>query len=346
MEYRFLGNTGIKVSAISFGTMTWREKDKDELYFSIFKKCYDSGINFFDTAEGYFEGLSEEVLGRMIKRLGVPREDLVISTKLFNTSPGQKISPNKIGLSRKHIIEGTKNSLKRLQLDYVDVLFCHRFDYETPIEEVVRAMNWVIEKGWALYWGTSEWSSEQIKEAYGICDKLGLMRPVVEQPQYNMLTRNRFEVEYADLFDKFRMGSTVWSPMCGGLLSGKYIEGIPDDTRFSDPLAKKIFLDNYFGANGEKKDKINNTLKSMIELATKLETTLPILALAWVIKNNDVSTCMIGATKVEQVEENIKALQVYKKLTPEVEETIEKILGNSPDTSLNWKKWIPMPKRR
>ena len=345
MEYRFLGNTGIKVSAVGFGNMTWREKDKEEEYFAIFKRCYELGINFFDTAEIYGDNLSEEILGRLLKRLGAPREDLVISTKLYHNKP-VTTNPNSIGLSRKHIIEGIKNSLKRLQLDYVDILFCHRFDHETPLEETIRAMNWVIEQGWAFYWGTSEWSAEQIKETYGICDRLGLIKPVVEQPQYNFLVRKKFEAEFGDLFDKHRMGSTTWSPLCGGLLSGKYIDGIPEKTRLEDPWWRVFFWDPYMGPNGEKKDQINLMLKGLIAIAEKLGTTLPTLSVAWILKNKDVSTCMIGASKVSQLEENIKALELYKKITPEIEESIEKVLANAPETPVNWKTWSSFPRRR
>ena len=236
--------------------------------------------------------------------------------------------------------------MKRLQLDYVDILFCHRFDQETPLEETIRAMNWVIGQGLAFYWGTSEWSAEQIKETYGICDRLGLIRPVVEQPQYNMLVRKKFEVEFADLFDKYRMGSTIWSPMCGGVLSGKYLDNIPEGTRLSDPMMKRFFWDPYMGPNGEKKDQVNAMIKELKEIAAGFGTTLPVLALAWTLKNKDVSTCMIGASKLEQLEENLKAVEVYKKLTAEIEEQIEKALGNAPETPMNWKSWAPFSKRR
>jgi len=297
MEYRFLGATGLKVSLFGFGNMMMREKDKEDLYFSLFKRAYELGINFFDTAEVYGDNISEEILGNLIKRLNVPREDLVISTKLYRNR-WNNMNPNATGLSRKHIIEGIKNSLKRLQLDYVDILYCHRFDSETPLEETIRAMNWVIKQGWAFYWGTSEWTAEQIKEAYGICDKLGLIKPVVEQPQYNMLVRQKFEVEYGDLFDRYKMGSTIWSPMCGGVLSGKYIGGVPEDSRNQDVEMKKFFWDPYYGPNGEKKGQLDATLKGLKEIAESLGTSLPVLALAWTLKNKDVSSCLIGASKV------------------------------------------------
>ena len=299
MDYKFLGPTGLKVSHLGFGCMTFDDLSQEDQYFEIFKKCFDSGVNFFDTAENYGNSNSEIIVGKCIKRLGCQREDLVISTKLFyNDLNFGNPKINRVGLSRKHIIEGIKASLKRLQLDYVDVLFCHRQDDETPLEETCRAMNWIIEKGWALYWGTSEWSAERITEAYGICDKLGLIRPVVEQVQYNMFIREKFEVEFANLFEKTKMGSTIWSPLAGGMLSGKYVEEIPKDSRIVEAaMTKAWFYDPYMGTE-EKKAKTVTILKGLKEVADGLGCSLAQLALAWVLKSNDVSTCMIGAKKV------------------------------------------------
>lgn len=299
MEYKFIGPTGLKVSHLSLGCMTFDDLSKEDQYFEIFKKCFDSGINFFDTAENYGNNTSEILLGKCIKRLGCPREDLVISTKLYYTNLDfTNPKPNRVGLSRKHIIEGIKASLKRLQLDYVDLLFCHRPDIETPLEETCRAMNWVIEQGLAFYWGTSEWAAERITEAYGICDRLGLIKPVVEQTQYNMFVRERFEVEYANLFEKLKMGSTIWSPLARGILTGKYIEEIPKDSRAGkDARAKAWCYDPYMGTE-EKKEKTVKILKGLMEIAGGVGCSLPVLALAWTLKNNDVSTCMIGANKV------------------------------------------------
>jgi voltage-dependent potassium channel beta subunit len=350
MEYRFLGPTGLKVSTLGFGCMTFEDLSKEDTYFEIFKKCYDSGINFFDTAENYFNGNSEILLGRCLKRSGIPREELVISTKLFYSNMDflnlPKWKPNTYGLSRKHIIEGVKNSLKRLQLDYVDILFCHRYDHEVPLEEICRAMNWVIEQGWAFYWGTSEWPAEKIIEAYGICDKLGLMRPVVEQPQYNMLVRERFEVEFGELFDKYHMGSTIWSPLAAGILTGKYNEEIPQDSRAAkDPIGKAWTVDRHMGTEEQKK-KLLETLKKLKEIADGLGGSLPQLALAWTLKNKDVSTCMLGATKVSQLEDNLKALELAKKLDCNILKKIEDALGNRPSTGMNWKAWQPHVPRR
>ena len=207
MEYRYLGNTGLKVSVFGFGN--WVNNFNDEMTKECFKKCLENGINFFDTAEIYGLGAGETSFGKVIKELNIPREKIVVSTKIFKIGD----DPNDSFLSRKHIREGLKNSLKRLQLDYVDIVFCHRYDMHTPLEETCRAMNWMIEHGYAFYWGTSEWTASQIMEAYGICDRLGLKRPVVEQCHYNMLYRNSMEVDYRDLFKKYKMGTTIWSPL-------------------------------------------------------------------------------------------------------------------------------------
>ena len=207
MEYRYLGNTGLKVSVLGYGN--WVNNMNDEMTKECFKKCLENGINYFDTAEAYGNGAGETSFGKIIKELNIPREKIVVSTKIFSIGD----DPNDSFLSRKHIREGVKNSLKRLQLDYVDIVFCHRYDMHTPLEETCRAMTWIIEHGYAFYWGTSEWTASQIMEAYGICDRLGLKRPVVEQCHYNMLYRNSMEVDYRDLFKKYKMGTTIWSPL-------------------------------------------------------------------------------------------------------------------------------------
>jgi len=266
-------------------------------------------------------------LGEALKSLKVPREELVISTKVYYGKYGPeelmaKKIPNTFGLSRKHIIEGVRASLKRLQIDYSDIIFCHRFDHETPLEETCRAMNWLIDNGLTFYWGTSEWTAQQIQDAYTVCDRLGLMRPVAEQCQYNMFTRQKMEVDYVPLFDRSKMGTTVWSPLAGGMLTGKYIETIPEDSRVGTwgEIAKMFFFDPYMA--GEKKEKTIATLKSLCEVATSLGGNLTQLALGWVIKSNDVSTAIIGASRVAQIEDDVKALEMAKKLTPEVLEKI------------------------
>jgi voltage-dependent potassium channel beta subunit len=264
------------------------------------KLCLSSGINFFDNAEFYSDGIAETILGKILKRLKVPREEVVISTKIYFKSYhlDTKTHPNSKGLSRKRIIEGLKLSLERLQLEYVDVVFCSRPDSETPLEETVRTMNWVIEKGWALYWGTSEWPAETIKEVYGLCDKLGLIKPIVEQVQYNMVVRERFEGEYGDLFDNYKMGSTIWAPLAGGLLTGKYVEEIPKDSRVGKiPMAKGFSYDPHMGTE-EKRVKFNEKILKLKDLAKSLDCSISQLALAWTLKNKDVTVCMIGASNV------------------------------------------------
>jgi len=344
MEYRPLGPTGLKVSAVSYGNwLTANDPTAETTTVEVVAKCYELGINFFDTAEiyGIPDGTAEIYMGNALKKLNTPRENLVVSTKLFKCGTGI----NSSGLSRKHVIEGLTNSLKRMQLDYVDVVFCHRHDHETPIEEIVKGMNWLIQNNKAFYWGTSEWSSEAIQEAYTACDRLNLIKPVVEQPQYSLLWRDRFEVEYGHLFDKYKMGSTIWSPLAGGLLSGKYNHGEATEGRFSTwngPGSDKF--KNMF--TPENKEKNTKMLQGLGHLAKELNCSQAQLALAWTLKNKDVSTAIFGATKTSQVEDNVKAVEIYKKITPEIEEKIEKLIENRPKPGMNWKKWSAFPPRR
>ncbi len=336
MQYKNLGSTGLKVSVIGLGTgIVPEDPAQQENFKQIVKKAYDAGINFFDTAEMYGYGSSEIALGKAIKELNLPREQLIVSTKLF-WGPGD--GPNDTGLSRKHIIEGTKNSLKRLQLDYVDIIFCHRADLETPVEETCRAFDFLINQGKTLYWGTSEWPVERIMEAHRVCEKLGLHKPVVEQPEYNMLVRAKVDKEYLPLFQDHGIGTTVWSPLASGVLSGKYNNGIPAGTRFDDPAFKQ-FYDVYLGDNI--REKTLKVVKGVEEIAKELGCTQVQLAYAWVLKNPNVSVCLLGATKVAQIEENLKAVEVAKKLTPEVLERISKVLDNAPVGHFNFKLWKP-----
>ncbi|EDK31511.1 aldo/keto reductase family oxidoreductase (macronuclear) [Tetrahymena thermophila SB210] len=351
MEYRSLGNTGLKVSVISFGTMVvtddplQQEKTNEHV-----KKAWDLGINYFDTSEYYGYGLGEIQLGVALKSLKVPREDIVVSTKIFLGSKigdinCQKI--NSIGLSRKHIKEGVKNSLKRLQLDYADIVFCHRFDHETPFEEIARAFTELIQAGVIHYWGTSEWSAANIFEMREICAEKNLIKPCVEQPQYNMIARDRIESEYARLFDKYRMGSTVWSPLAQGILAGKYNQGgVPESVRFEaqNSFIFKRYWNNFFSP--EKKDHLLNALGQLADYAKELDMTQAQLAMCWVLTNKDVSTAITGCSRAEQLEETVKCVQMYKKLTPEVLLKLEKILGNTPDQGINYKTFTPLPTRR
>mmetsp|Transcript_54036 Transcript_54036/g.74095 ORF Transcript_54036/g.74095 Transcript_54036/m.74095 type:complete len:235 (-) Transcript_54036:471-1175(-) len=226
MIYRYLGNSGLKVSVFGFGN--WLNSHKEESYIvtrDCIKAMFDAGVNFFDTAEIYGNGVAETVMGRAFKELEFRREDLVVSTKIMHCGSG----PNDCMLQRKHIVEGLQNSLKRLQLDYVDVVFCHRPDYETPIEETCRAMHYLVESGLTFYWGTSEWTAARIEQAIAFCEAKGLHKPIVEQPQYNMLVRDRFEKEYRDIFMSHGYGTTIWSPLASGILAGKYNDGnIPE----------------------------------------------------------------------------------------------------------------------
>ncbi|KAL4429705.1 hypothetical protein ABPG74_001391 [Tetrahymena malaccensis] len=348
MEYRLLGNTGLKVSVISFGNWLnsdhpdWQERTNLHV-----KKAWDLGINFFDTAELYGYGEGEKQFGVALKALNVPREDLVISTKIFwGTSDPKKI--NALGLNRKHIKEGVKNSLKRLQLDYVDVVFCHRYDHETPVEEVARAFTELIQEGYIHYWGTSEWTAAQIYEVREVCAEKNLIKPSAEQPQYNMFVRDRFEADYANLFDKTRMGTTVWSPLAGGILTGKYnVGGIPSGARW-DTFSENAFLkgiwNNYFAP--DKKDKLIKILTSLEALAKELGMSQAQLAMSWVIANKDVSTAITGCSRPEQLEETVKCVELYKKITPEVIKRIDEIIGNTPDQGVNFKTFTPFPPRR
>ena len=321
MEYRFLGNTGLKISSLSLGSwVTFGEQIDLERSYEIMKAAFDLGVNFFDNAEAYAEGNAEIVMGKIIKKAGWKRTDLVISTKIFWGGKGV----NDVGLSRKHIIEGTKASLKRLQTDYVDLIFCHRPDLYTPIEETVRAMNHIIDSGMAFYWGTSEWSAEQIRHAYEIARREHLIPPVMEQPQYNMLHREKMEKDFLPLFRDFKLGTTVWSPLASGFLSGKYNDGIPKGSRMSMKEYKWLW-ERY--KNIEWKDRS----KKLSDLALKLGISQAQLAIAWILNNPNVSTVITGASKVEQVHQNIKSLEAVKLLTDEVMQEIENILQNKPE---------------
>lgn len=315
MEYRRLGRAGIKVSALSFGSwVTFGTRIGVTEAKQMLKTAFDHGVNFFDNAEVYANGQSEEIMGEALKQF--KRSDLVISTKIFWGGDG----PNDTGLSWKHLVEGTKNSLRRLQLDYVDLLFCHRPDPGTPIEETVRCMNYLIQQGCAFYWGTSEWSAKEIEEAFQISERLDLIPPSMEQPQYNMLVRERFEKEYAPLYENYSLGTTTWSPLASGALSGKYNNGVSPE--LSEERAQ--WVERYLTPDNLKK------LKALSEMAGNLGCTQSQLAIAWCLKNRNVSTVILGASNVKQLEENLGAQKVSEKLTPEILKNIEGILANKP----------------
>ena len=340
MEYRFLGRSGLKVSALSFGAwVTFNDQlDVDHAY-ACMKEAYDRGCNFFDNAEVYAAGQAETIMGEVLRKAGWARSNLVVSTKIFwgggpaPAGAGPAHGVNDRGLSRKHILEGTDAALKRLGLDYVDLIFCHRPDVDTPIEETVWAMNHVINQGKALYWGTSEWSAERIRRAYDFARREHLIPPLMEQPQYNMLHRERVEAEYASLYDEIGLGTTIWSPLASGILTGKYNDGIPAGSRLSLPNYQWLRPELESEAGRAKVAKV----KLLAPVAADLGCSLAQLALAWCLSNDDVSTVITGASSPKQVAENFAALEVAERLTPDVLETIEAILDNRPTGERNWR---------
>jgi len=324
MEYRFLGRSGLKVSALSLGAwVTYGGQVGEEIAYECMQAAYEAGVNFFDNAEAYSRGNAEVVMGNVIRKTGWKRSDLVISTKIFWGGKG----PNDNGLSRKHILEGVDASLKRLQMDYVDLVFCHRPDLYTPVEETVRAMNHVINQGKAFYWGTSEWSATQIMEAYGIARREHLIPPLMEQPEYNMFHRERVEREYARLYQEIGLGTTIWSPLASGLLTGKYGQGIPTGTRVT--LKGFEWLRKDFESEEARKNIAK--VEQLKPVADELGCSVAQLALAWCLKNPNVSTVITGASRASQVDENMKALDVVPLLREDVIQKIEAILDNKPE---------------
>ena len=329
MEYRNLGRSGLKVSALSYGSwVTFGTQVDVDAAAEMMKIAYDAGVNFFDNAEAYAGGESEIIMGKALKKLGWKRSDLVLSTKIFWGGKG----PNDTGLSRKHILEGTKAALERLQTDYVDLVFCHRPDYETPIEETVRAMSYLVDNGYALYWGTSEWSAREISKAYEIAERLHLVPPTMEQPEYNLLDRTRFEVEYKALFEEYGLGSTTWSPLSSGVLTGKYSRGIQEG-RLTLPGYEWLKA-RYESEDGKRRIEAVERLRPIAE---ELGLSLAALSLAWVTKNPNVSTVITGASKPSQVEQNMKALESAKLLTPEIMKRIDDAVGTRPTQPRNWR---------
>jgi voltage-dependent potassium channel beta subunit len=330
MEYRNLGKAGIKLSALSLGAwVTYGGQVNEEVAYDCMTAAYEAGVNFFDNAEAYANGNAEVVMGNVIKRTGWKRTDLVVSTKLFWGGDG----PNNSGLSFKHISEGINASLKRLQMDYVDLVFCHRPDMETPIEETVWAMNQVIQQGKAFYWGTSEWSSTEIMEAYGVARREHLIPPTMEQPQYHMFHRQKVESEFLRLYREIGLGTTIWSPLASGLLTGKYNQGIPQGSRLG--LEGFGWLKERLDDEAWKEDL--KKLNDLDKIAKDLGGTLAQLALAWCLKNPNVSTVITGASKAEQVRENMKALEIYQQIGDDVMERIDEILDNKPEGEPNYR---------
>jgi len=327
MEFRRLGPAGLKVSVFSLGGwLTYGGTQKGSIVKDCMEAAWNHGINFFDTADVYSAGQCEIEMGEAFKGLAWPRDEYVLSTKVFFGTSRKE--PNTRGLSKKHIIEGLKSSLKRLQHDYVDVVFAHRHDPDVPMKEIVEAFTQAIHMNLAYYWGTSEWSAAQIQEATEIAEKYNLIAPIVEQPQYNAFHRERFEKEYAPLYEKFQYGTTIWSPLASGLLTGKYNDGIPEDSRFATNSA--FFKDTVEKLKSEEGQAKIEKVRKLTKVAEKLGASVSQLSLAWAAKNPNVSTVILGASKVEQIHDNIGALKLLPKLTPEVMEEIEGILGNKP----------------
>ena len=316
MEYRKLGKSGLKVSELSFGSwVTFNTQVDTKLAEDMFKVCFDSGINFFDNAEGYDRGKSEEVMGQALKSINEPRDSYCVSSKVFfSSSPNPK--PTQLGLSKKHVTEACHQAMKRLQVDYLDLYFCHRADPDTPIGETVWAMHNLITQGKVLYWGTSEWTAEEITEAYEFAEKNHLTPPTMEQPQYNLLDRKRFEVEYDPIFRRHQMGTTIWSPLASGALTGKYLDGIPEGSRATlkgYEWLKKHMIDSERGQ--ARMDKVRN----LKPIADELGVSLSKMAIAWCLLNPNVSTVILGASKVDQLKENLEALEVGPLLTEDVQ---------------------------
>lgn len=321
MNTRRLGRSGLKVSELSFGSwVTYGNQVDTRAARELMAAAFDAGVNFFDNAEIYAKGDSEVIMGKVLKELGWPRIKYIVSTKFYW---GMRTCANDNNtLNRKYLLDAIDGSLKRLQLDYVDLVYCHRADPHTPIEETVWAMHNIIERGKALYWGTSEWTADEIRAAWDIADRRNLHKPVMEQPQYNLLHRRRVEQEYARLYEDIGLGLTTWSPLASGLLSGKYQKGIPPGSRGA--------LESYAFLRDGLTDPAKNALVGRLEAVAKdLGCTLAQLALAWCVRNPRVSTVITGATRVEQVAENMKALDVVAKLTPEVITRIDGIVGDA-----------------
>ncbi len=315
MEYRRMGRAGLKLSVLSFGSwVTFGPQLDDRLAMDCLAAAHDAGVNFFDNAESYAGGESERIMGQAIAKLGWPRHSYVVSTKIFW---GLHDVPNmKNTLNRKYMLHAIDASLERFGLEFVDLLYCHRNDPETPIEETVQAMDEIIRAGKALYWGTSEWPADEIRAAWDVADRHGMHKPVVEQPQYNLVSRRKVEKEYARLYEDVGLGLTTWSPLASGLLSGKYLDGVPEGSRASLP--------GYGWLRKSLTDPARNAqVRSLKAVADDLGCTLAQLSIAWCARNPRVTSVITGASRVEQVHENLKALDVLPRLDDEVLARIE-----------------------
>lgn len=323
MEYRRLGKSGLQVSALSFGSwLTFGKQIGDNTAENLMALAYDHGVNFFDNAEIYARGESERVMGEILKKMKWERSSYLVSSKVYFGYGGHK-KPNQTGLSRKHIMEGCEAAMKRLQVDYLDMFFCHRPDKKTPIEETVWALNHLIQQGKILYWGTSEWSAQEIMEAHMVAKDMRLIGPTMEQPQYNMFTRKKVEVEFSQIYKTVGLGNTIWSPLASGVLTTKYLEKFPEGTRLSIEGLEWLKERQLTPERLEKVREIN-------KLAKELGTTIPKLAIAWCLKNQNVSTVILGASKTEQLKETLTSFDDVSKITPEIDAKIEAILKNKP----------------
>lgn len=324
MEYRRLGKSGLKVSALSLGSwVTFGKQVAVQDATTLLKTAYDGGINFFDNAEGYEAGESEKIMGEAIKSLGLARDTFAVSSKVFWGGKHKM----QMGLSAKHVRDACDAALKRLQVEYLDLYYCHRPDIDTPIEETVRAMHNLVLQGKIIYWGTSEWSAQQITEAYAVAHANGLTPPVMEQPQYNLLHRDKVEAEFLPLYENYGLGLTIWSPLASGILTGKYNEGIPKDSRLNLPDYEWL-KDRW--SNEEGKQKLEK-VRHLSLLAKELDLSMAHLSIAWCLKNPNVSTVILGASRLSQLENNLKSLDAVDKLTPEVLGKIEAIVANKPN---------------
>ena len=307
MDYRKLGNSGLKVSELSFGSwVTFVNQLNQKSAMDCMSYAYDQGVNFFDNAEAYASGESEVLMGNILKKLNWNRDTYIVSSKVF----WEGEMPTQRGLSKKHIHDACNAALRRLQVDYLDLFFCHRPDPDTPIIETVYAMNDLLQQGKIMYWGTSEWSAKEIKEAFSCSKKYNLRGPSMEQPQYNILCRERFEKEYKNIFKKFHIGSTIWSPLASGLLTGKYNEGIPAKSRFK--------VKGYEWLSDSIKETNFKKIKRIVSLSKKLNIKPSQLAILWCLKNQNVSTVIIGASKLSQLKENLKSIDYSEIITDEI----------------------------
>jgi voltage-dependent potassium channel beta subunit len=317
MEYRRLGKAGVKVSALSLGSwVTFGQQIGDDIAADLMKHAYDNGINFFDNAEAYAGGRSEVVMGNILRKMAWSHETFLVSSKVFW---GGHL-PNQEGLSRKHVMEACHNALRRLQVEYLDLYFCHRPDPNTPIEETVRAISDLVRQGKVLYWGTSEWSAQEITHAHAIARTCHLVPPTMEQPMYNIFGRHRVEQEYARLYAEFGLGTTTWSPLASGLLTGKHSRGLQEGTRAT--LKDYDWLKEQITRDAKEK---GERVKKLEKVADEVGLSAAVLAIAWCLKNPHVSTVILGASKVSQLTENLQAIRAQPKLTPEVMKRISEI---------------------